>query len=112
MNETDRVEFVCDTFGLPEPNLFWSSPTSANLNNDAVTNTDFMIRSNSSRNEPNGGFTVKGYLLFPSIKASNAGEYTCNTFNAPTSSLNSSDSHTFTVVVQSELIYFITNCVI
>ena len=86
VNETDRVEFVCEAFGLPEPNLFWSSPISANLSDDAAANTDFIIISNSSRNEPNGGFTVKGYLLFPSINASNAGEYTCNTFNAPTSS--------------------------
>ena len=53
---------------------------------------------------------LKVTSCFHLVKASNAGEYTCNTFNAPTSSLNSSDSHTFTVVVQSELT-FITNCV-
>ena len=102
VNETDLVDFVCEAFGLPQPTFIWSTPTSTDLSNRADTDPNLSIRSNSRSRGSNEGVTVQSILRFVSINDTDAGMYTCAAMNVPKQGLNSFDSATFNIVVQSE----------
>ena len=102
VNETDSVDFVCEAFGLPQPTFIWSTLRSTDLSSRADTDPNLSIRSNSSSRGSRGGITVTSTLHFVSISDTDAGMYTCAAFNVPKQGLNSSDSATFSIVVQSE----------
>ena len=102
VNETDRVVFICESFGLPQPTFVWSTLTNSDLSMRAQSDPSLSITSSSNQAEPRGGFTVQSMLVFESIIDSDAGQYTCTAYNQPTETLNSSDTASFYVVVQSE----------
>ena len=102
VNETDRVVLICEAFGLPQPTFIWSNPANTDLSLRAQSDPNLSISSSSSRIEPRGGITVESNLVFESIVDSDAGRYTCTAHNMPTEMLNSSDTASFYVVVQSK----------
>ena len=97
VNETDRVVFTCEAFGLPQPSFIWNTPNDSDL-----SDTDLEISDSSIRIGATGGFIVQSNLTFESIADSDAGQYNCTAINMPTMTRNSSDTASFFVVVQSE----------
>ena len=102
VNETDLVELACEAFGLPQPSFIWSTPTNTNLNDRAQVDPNLSIRFNISRSGSTGGYTVQSILRFESIKDTDGGKYICTTSNEPKATLNSTDTASFNIVVQSK----------
>lgn len=102
VNETDIVEFACEAFGLPQPSFIWSTSTNTNLNDRSQLDLNLSIRLHINRSESTGGFTVQSILRLEFIQASDAGQYVCTAYNEPKVTLNSSDTASFNVVVQSK----------
>ena len=94
--------FTCEAFGLPQPTFVWSTPNNTDLGVRAQSDPNLIINSSSSRIEARGGITVQSNLVFESIVDTDAGQYICTAYNVPTEMLNSSDTASFYVVVQSK----------
>ena len=92
VNETDRVSFTCEAFGLPQPTFIWSTPTNSDLSMHAQLDSNLRITNTSSRIGATGGFNVQSNLVFESIADSDAGQYNCTAHNMPTMMRNSSDT--------------------
>lgn len=107
VNETEEVVFACEAFGLPAPALSWTGPTdisSRSINDPllTITSSETMLLE--------GGILTRSELQFSFIEDTDAGQYTCTATNMPNSTLNTSDSASFTVVVQSESCVQMPSC--
>ena len=104
VNETEEVVFVCEAFGLPAPDFSWTGPTDLSSRSD---NDPTLTITRSETYPPDGGVLAQSELRFLSIKDTDDGLYTCTASNMPNSSLITSESGSFTVVVQSRFCWHI-----
>ena len=104
MNESDSVSFVCESFGVPAPQLLWYNTSSPDMSSAALQQQLGVLNIGSGSRSHFSGFPITtSTLTIVRVLEHDGTNYTCVAVNNVTNLLDTPENATSSLTVQGVL---------